>query len=269
MPEEVISADAVHIEVDSLQPNPLQPRGQISPDSLVELAESIREHGLLEPIIVAKTPAGYQIIAGERRWRASKLAGINTVPVIIKETTPQGMLEMAIVENVQRVDLNPMERAQAYQRLIEEFGLTATEIGQRVGKSGPYISNTLRLLDLPDAIKDGILSSAITEGHAKAVLGLEDINLMITAYKEILRESLGVRATEEMVRRMKSSADIKPRTRREYQHSPEVAKMEEEISSTTGLKTKLLRSSRGGRVLLFFKNDEELNQVYQKLIRQD
>ncbi len=261
-----VSSEAVVIEIDSLQPNPLQPRGQISPDSLVELAESIREHGILEPLLVAKTPAGYQIIAGERRWRAAKLAGITNVPVTIKETTPQGMLEMAIVENVQRVDLNPMERAQAYVRLIEEFGLTSTEIGQRVGKSGPYISNTLRLLDLPDAIKDGLLSNALTEGHAKAVLGLEDVNLMISAYKEILKENLGVRATEEMVRRMKSSSDIKPRTAREYEHSPEVAKMEEEISSSTGLKTKLLRSSRGGRITLFFKNDEELTNLHSKLV---
>jgi ParB family chromosome partitioning protein len=260
-----IETESVHIDIDSLQPNPLQPRGQISPDSLVELAESIREHGLLEPVVVAKTPAGYQIIAGERRWRASKLAGITSLPAIVRETTPQGMLEMAIVENVQRVDLNALERAQAYSRLIEEFGLTSTEIGQRVGKSGPYISNTLRLLDLPDAIKDGLLSAAITEGHAKAVLGLDETNLMIQAYKEILKENLGVRATEEMVRRMKSTAEIKPRTTREYEHTPEVAQMEEQIATSTGLKTKLLRSSRGGRVLLFFKNDEELNRIHQKL----
>ncbi|OGY30071.1 MAG: hypothetical protein A3F35_03395 [Candidatus Woykebacteria bacterium RIFCSPHIGHO2_12_FULL_45_10] len=263
--EEEVATQSVQIDIDSLQPNPLQPRGQISPDSLVELAESIREHGLLEPLVVAKTPAGYQIIAGERRWRAAKLAGVTSVSVVIRETTPQGMLEMAIVENVQRVDLNPMERAQAYVRLIDEFGLTSTEIGQRVGKSGPYISNTLRLLDLPDAIKDGLLSNAITEGHAKALLGLEEANLMISAYKDVLRDSLGVRSTEEMVRRMKSTADIKPRTAREYEHSPEVAKMEEEITASTGLKTKLLRSSRGGRITLFFKNDEELIRAHHKL----
>src|SRR3990172_6848813 len=181
-----VETETIEIDTDALQPNPLQPRGQILPDTLVELAESIREHGVLEPLLVAKTPAGYQIIAGERRWRAAKLAGLAKVSVVIKETTTQGMLEMALVENVQRVDLNPIERAQAYKRLIEEFGLAPTDIGQRVGKSGPYISNTLRMLDLPDAIKDGLLSNAVTEGHAKAVLGLEDTNLMIAAYKEIL-----------------------------------------------------------------------------------
>src|SRR4030067_3519970 len=173
-----VDTETVDIDIDLLQPNPLQPRGQILPDSLVELAESIREHGVLEPLVIAKTPAGYQLIAGERRWRAAKLAGMPKLPCVVRETSPQGMLEMALVENVQRVDLNPIERAQAYKRLIEEFGLTSTEIGQRVGKSGPYISNTLRLLDLPDALHDGLLSNAITEGDSKAILGLEDVSLM-------------------------------------------------------------------------------------------
>ncbi|HEY4694940.1 MAG TPA: ParB/RepB/Spo0J family partition protein [Candidatus Nanoarchaeia archaeon] len=262
---EVENTEATELDIDALQPNPLQPRGQILPDTLVELAESIREHGVLEPLIVAKTPAGYQIIAGERRWRAAKLAGLTRLSVIIRETTPQGMLEMAIVENVQRVDLNPLERSQAYKRLIDEFGLTATEVGQRVGKSGPYVSNTLRLLELPDALKDGLLSSSITEGHAKALLGLEDINLMLQAYKQILSENLGVRSTEELVRRLKSASDIKPRTAREYEHTPDVARVEEEIASSTGCKTKLLKSSRGGRLLLIFKTDEELANIYRRL----
>src|SRR4030043_2347860 len=134
------------IDIDMLQPNPLQPRGLITPDSLAELVDSIREHGVLEPLVVAKTPAGYQIIAGERRWRAAKIAGLSKVPVIIKETTPQGMLEMAIIENVQREDLNPIERAQAFKRLLEEFGLQISEIAKKIGKSDGYTSNTLRLL---------------------------------------------------------------------------------------------------------------------------
>lgn len=260
-----VDTQTVEIDTDALQPNPLQPRGQILPDTLVELAESIREHGILEPVLVAKTPAGYQIIAGERRWRAAKLAGIAKIPAIIKETTTQGMLEMALVENVQRVDLNPIERAQAYKRLIEEFSITTIEIGQRVGKSGPYISNTLRLLDLPDALKDGLLSSAITEGHAKAVLGLEDTNLMIQAYKQILKDNLGVRSTEELSRRMKAGAQIKPRTSRTYEHTPDVARMEEEIADSTRVKVKLLKSSKGGRLLLIFKTDDELSQLHKKL----
>jgi len=261
-----VGTESVEIDIDLLQPNPLQPRGQILPDSLVELAESIREHSILEPLVVAKTPAGYQIIAGERRWRASKLAGLTKLPCMVRETTTQGMLEMSLVENVQRVDLNPIERAQAYKRLIEEFGLTATEIGQRVGKSGPYISNTLRLLDLPDALKDGLLSGSITEGHAKAILGLEDINLMIVAYKRVLAENLGVRPTEEMVRRMKSKAEIKPKTKREYEHTEDIAKMEDEIAGSTGCKTRLYRSAKGGRLLLIFDSGEQLSALHRKLI---
>src|SRR3989344_9402885 len=192
------------LELDLLQPNPLQPRGLITPESLSELAESIRAHGILEPIVVAKTPAGYQIIAGERRWRASKLVGIAKVPVRIKETTPQGMLEMAIVENVQRIDLNPLERAQAYRRLMEEFALTNAEIAERVSKSPPYISNTIRLLTLPDALKDALMSGATTEGHVRALSALEDPHFIIEAYKDVLKRNLSVRGTEEMVRRLKA-----------------------------------------------------------------
>lgn len=199
------------LEIEMLQPNPLQPRGLITPESLSELAESIRAHGVLEPLVVAKTPAGFQIIAGERRWRASKLIGLGRVPVIIRETSPQGMLEMAIVENVQRIDLNPLERAQAYTRLMEEFGLTNSEISERVSKSPSYISNTIRLLTLPDALKDALMSGATTEGHARALAALEDPHLIIEVYKEVLKRNLSVRGTEELVRRFRARSGIGPK----------------------------------------------------------
>lgn len=200
------------LDITLLEPNPLQPRGLITPESLAELSESIREHGILEPIVVARTPAGFQIIAGERRWRASKLAGLSRVPVVIKETTPQGMLEMAIVENVQRQDLNPLERAQAYRRLMDEFTLTNADIAQRVGKSPAYISNTIRLLTLPDALKDALMSGQTTEGHVRALSGLEDPHLIIDGYKEVMRRNLSVRGTEELVRKMKSQHGIAPKS---------------------------------------------------------
>ena len=171
----------VDLDIDLLQANPLQPRGIIIPESLNDLAGSIREHGILEPLVVAKTPAGYQIIAGERRWRAAKTLGLKTVPVLIKETTPQGMMEMALVENVQREDLNPIDRAQAFIRLMEEFGLTNKEIAQRISKSAAYISNSIKLLKLPDALKDGLLSGLITEGHARALASIEDSKLIVEA----------------------------------------------------------------------------------------
>jgi ParB family chromosome partitioning protein len=177
------------LETHLLQANPLQPRGIISPDSLQELVDSIREQGILEPIVVANTPAGYQIIAGERRWRAAKILGLRKVPVIIKETTPQGMLEMSIVENVQREDLNPIERAQAYKRLIDEFGLGTNEVARRVGKSAPTVSNTMRLLSLPDAIKDALVAGVISEGHVRPLISLGDPKLMLDLFKKILKES--------------------------------------------------------------------------------
>ncbi|MFH1535627.1 MAG: ParB/RepB/Spo0J family partition protein [Patescibacteria group bacterium] len=199
------------LEIDLIQPNPLQPRGLIAPESLAELGDSIRAHGILEPLVIAKTPAGYQIIAGERRWRAAKVVGLSKVPVIIRETSPQGMLEMAIVENVQRIDLNPLERAQAYKRLMDEFGLANQEIAERVSKSASYISNTIRLLILPDAIKDALMAGATTEGHARALSALEDPHLIITGYKDVLKRNLSVRGTEELVRRMRSDRGIGPR----------------------------------------------------------
>ena len=152
----------IRLPITNLQPNPLQPRGVITPDSLSELVDSIKKHGVLQPLTVAHTPAGHQIIAGERRWRASKIAGLTEVPVNIVKTTPQGMLEMAIVENVQRTDLNPVDRAKSFDRLISEFGLSNSEIAGRVSKSPAFVSNSLRLLELPDALKDGLISNVIS-----------------------------------------------------------------------------------------------------------
>ena len=201
----------VQIQVDELQANPLQPRGHIMPESLVDLVDSIKEHGILEPLVIAKTPAGYQIIAGERRWRASKLAGLSHVPAIIRETSPKGMLEMALVENVQRVDLNAIDRAKGFERLQKEFGLTVSEIAAKIGKSVAYVSNSLRLLNLPDALKDGLLTGLISEGHARALAAIEDPGLMVEAYKIIFRESGSVRRAEDLARRMKQKANEAPK----------------------------------------------------------
>lgn len=195
------------IPTNQLEPNPLQPRGIINNESILELIESIKEHGILEPLIIAKTPAGYQIIAGERRWRAARALKLEYVPAIIKETTPQQMLEMAIVENVQRKDLNPMERAKAFLRLKEEFAFDNNQIAKRVSKSVPYVINCLKLLTLPDAIKDGLLSGLISEGHARALSGIGDIRLMIEAYKIILKEKASVRRAEDIARRMRKKIE--------------------------------------------------------------
>lgn len=266
----------IDLEIDALQPNPLQPRGIITPESLVDLVDSIREHGILEPLVVAKTPAGYQIIAGERRWRASKLAGFKTVPTIIKETTPQGMLEMAIVENVQRTDLNAIDRAKAFERLISEFGLGNTEISQRIGKSPAYVSNSLRLLGLPDALKDGLLSGLISEGHARALAAIDDDRLIVEGYKIILRESGSVRRAEELARKMRAQIGNKPRDKADKRSphlvSDEIDRMRQELEDALGgtpsNSVRLSRSRAETRLTVVLKGDpQETEERLQKIYR--
>lgn len=248
----------LHLDPELVQPNPLQPRGLIPPESLADLVNSIKEHGIIEPLVVAKTPAGYQIIAGERRWRAAKLAGLETVPVVIRETTAKGMLEMAIVENVQREDLNPIERALAFQRLIEEFGLPVSEISKRIGKSESYVSNTMRLLSLPDAVKDGLISGAITEGHARAIAGLADVKLMVDAYKTILSESASVRRAEDLARRLKAQTNQKPAHRVERIHSDELDTMAKSMAQSIGGLVKITQSKVEARIIFVIRGSLEM-----------
>lgn len=257
------------LETNILEANPLQPRGLIAPESINELADSIREHGILEPLVVAKTPAGYQIIAGERRWRAAKIVGLAKVPVIIRETTPRGMLEMAIVENVQREDLNPIERAQAYKRLIEEFGLSVTDIAKRVGKSLPYVSNTLRLLQLPDALKDALISGLVSEGHVRPLLTLEDPKLMVDAFRELLRSDGSVRTAEDLARKMKDEVLQKEPSHKKVSkiYSPELEEMAKDIrESWDADKISLSQSQVRAKLMLEFKGDtDQTKPILQKL----
>lgn len=276
-----MAEEIIQIPVDELQPNPLQPRGAITTESLVDLVDSIKEHGILEPLVIAKTPAGFQIIAGERRWRASKLAGLTHVPSIIRETTPKGMLEMALVENVQRVDLNALDRAKGFERLMNEFGLTTSEIAVRIGKSVAYVSNSIRLLALPDALKDGLLSGLITEGHARALSSIDDVNLMVEAYKIILRESGSVRRAEDLSRRMKARSQQapKPKTRDYNMHlmSEDSDKMQNEMEKVLQIEkeekngrtqVKLIRSRSQTKITFVFKgNIEETEDKLQKIYK--
>ena len=276
-----MAEEIIQLEISQLQPNPLQPRGAITPESLVDLVDSIREHGILEPLVVAKTPAGYQIVAGERRWRAAKLAGLTHVPAIIRETSPKGMLEMALVENVQRVDLNPLDRAKGFERLMNEFGLTTSEIAVRIGKSVAYVSNSLRLLSLPDALKDGLLSGLISEGHARALAAIDDPSLMIEAYKIVLRESGSVRRAEELARRMKakSQQEAKKPVSQIRIVSEELDRMQQDFEKalsngvsddTKKTSVKLIRSRRETRLVFVFKGgleetEDRLQKMYKSL----
>lgn len=247
------------IEADVLQSNPLQPRGIISPESLTELADSIREQGILEPIVVASTPAGYQIIAGERRWRAAKLLGMKMVPVVIKQTSPQQMLEMAIVENVQREDLNPIERAQAYKRLIDEFGLGTNEVARKVGKSAPTVSNTIRLLSLPDAIKDALVAGVITEGHVRPLISVGDTKLMLDLFKKILKENSTVRDTEDMARQAKGEVQQRSPKQKDKLWVPELDEMALKIKEKRDLFVVKIDQSRSeAKILLRIKGDVDV-----------
>lgn len=259
------TSDIHELDIDMVQPNPLQPRGTILPNSVADLVESIKEHGILEPLVIAHTPAGYQIIAGERRWRASKIVGLKKVPVVIKETTPKGMLEMAIVENVQRTDLNPIERGKAFIRLMHEFGLANADIAKRVAKSPAYVSNTLKLLELPDALKDGLIGGLITEGHARALAAIDDTRLMIEAYKLVLKEGASVRRAEEIARRLKKDFAQKVNTggRPAFILTDETTMIQKKLSAALGkLSTvKLTRSKRETKIMIRLKGTPEETDV--------
>lgn len=260
------------LDITLLQANPLQPRGVISPDSLNELIESIREQGILEPLVVAKTPAGYQLIAGERRWRAARILGLIKVPVVIKDVTPREMLEMSIVENVQREDLNPIEKALAYKRLIDEFGLGTNEVAKRVGKSAPAVSNTIRLLSLPDAIKDALVAGVLSEGHVRPLVSIGDQRLMLDLFKKILRENSTVRQTEDMARRTKAEVEKKePRTNQSRLWVPELDEMAKNVEKKYDLsKVNVYQSRSIARITIAIKGDvnettAKVKEIYKVL----
>ncbi|MBW7956198.1 ParB/RepB/Spo0J family partition protein [Patescibacteria group bacterium] len=258
------TAHPTSLPLNQLQPNPLQPRGKMNKDELQELVSSVKTYGVLEPIVVAHTPAGYQIIAGERRWRAAKLAGLKEVPVVVKVTTPRGMLEMAVIENVQRVDLSPIERAQAFQQLLRDFKFSHQQIADKIGKSIAYVSNSLRLLNLPDAIKDGLAGGLISEGHARALASIENERHMIECYKQILKEGASVRRAEELVRRFKQVSGQTPNAEatevgRVALHNTEIDTWQNKLQDVfkEDTKVKLVISHRQTKLTLVFKGTPE------------
>lgn len=254
------------LSIEILQPNPFQPRNKIAREEILELADSIRQYGVLEPLIVAETPAGFQIIAGERRWRAAQEAGLKEVPALVKKTTPKEMLEMALIENVQRTDLGPLERAQAFQQLRRDFSYTVPQIAQRVSKSTSYVSNTMRLLDLPDAIKDGLAGNQISEGHARAIAGVDNIPAMISLYKRILIENASVRRAEELARNFRQQHSTSPIKRLAPQttlvNDPLIKAWETELKRLLLAKSsvKLSRTLKSTRITITLQGDPDQTQ---------
>lgn len=258
-----------NLSITDISPNPYQPRIALKGEELVELADSIRENGIIEPLIVTKSEdGGFHLIAGERRWRAAKLAKMNTVPVVIKEASPQQMLELAIIENVQRKDLNALEEALAFQQLREMYNMGDGDIAAKVGFSRSVISNKIRLLALPEEAKKYLLEEKISEGHARALLGLQDDQTIVEISKSIYKKKLSVRATEELVRRLNKGAK-KPKTKKSRIIDELTMEIEGRLQSTFGKNTKLFRSRSGGKIVIPFKNDKQLEKIYNMILQDE
>jgi len=253
----------LEVPVTAIRPNPHQPRARIRDQDLVELAASIEAHGVIQPLIVAREGGGYRLIAGERRWRAARMAGLPTVPVIVRDVAPHEMLEMALVENLQREDLNPLEEALAYQQLIEEFGLTHEEVARRVGKSRTAVTNTLRLLKAARPIQEALLAGKISEGHARALLALEREEAQAAALKAVLKKGLNVRQTEELVRRL---AHAEPRRPAAPPRPPELEAVEARLREVLGTRVRLSPGRKGGRLIIYYYSEEELESIYARIV---
>ncbi len=267
----LIPAVAPNIEqvgVELIGVNPFQPRSNIDKEGLEELAQSIREHGLLQPLLVTQaapdSPVAYQLIAGERRLQAAKLAGLDRVPVIIKEATASQALQWALVENLQRSDLGPLEEAAAYRQLMTEFDHTQEEVAKQVGRSRAAVANSLRLLGLPEAAKAALASGQISEGHGRALLSLPHEAMQLALLQRIGQEGLSVRQTEEAARRLMGRETS--RRGRPPQPQADVRTLEERFRQALGTKVNLTRSRRGGRLTIFFYSDEELERLYDVMV---
>ncbi len=261
-----VEVGIVRIPVGSISPNPHQPRQEMDPESLAELVASIRTHGVLQPLVVTQVGDTYQIIAGERRWRASQLAELDTVPVVIKETTPQQMLELALVENIQRADLNPLEEANAFRQLMDDFGLTQEEVAERVGKSRTAVANTVRLLRLPAQVKDALAAGLVSEGHARSLLSLPETEQQLQVLDEILKRSLNVRQTESLVRNLQELPKRPPADKDVPPLSVQDQHVVDQFQERLGTKVNLMRSKKGGRLVIHFFSDEELNAIYEAIL---
>jgi ParB family chromosome partitioning protein len=247
--------------VGSIVPNPHQPRLHFDEAKLQELADSIKEHGILQPIVVSKNGEQYEIIAGERRFQAAKRIGLATVPVVVRDVTEQEKLELAIIENVQRHNLNPIEEAKAYLRLQDEFSLSQEAVAEKMGKSRSVVANTVRLLQLPIEIQRAVAEGKISEGHAKALLAIENPEKQRAVFDLIIKEELTVRETEQKVR----SISVKPYVRSAISLNPEILERTEHLTQVLGTKVKIAPSGKGGKVIIEYYAPEDLDGLLKRL----
>lgn len=245
------------LRINEIEPNSGQPRKHFNDEKLAQLAESIRQHGVVQPLIVQRDGSTYKIVAGERRWRASRLAGLQTIPVIIRDLSSKQVMEIALIENLQREDLNPIEEAEAYEKLMDEYGMTQEEISVTVGKSRPAIANSVRLLTLQEKIRTMVISGDITSGHARTLLAIEDHELQLKAVDEIIKKGLSVRETELLVKRLTAQKNNKKKTTPDVEYQA----IEERFREVFGTKVKVMNNKKNGKILIEYYSMDELDRI--------
>jgi ParB family chromosome partitioning protein len=257
----------LRIDIDKILPNRSQPREQFDQETLDQLASSLKSQGVLQPVIVRPLGDGeYELIAGERRWRAAQIAGLLKIPAIIREAEEENLLELALIENLQREGLNPLEEAAAYQTLIDKFRLTQQEVADRVGKQRTTVANALRLLNLPPEVREEIRAGRLSAGHARALLSLANANAQAELARQIVREGLSVRTIEKLVARAVAATDKKRADAAPAERDPNVVAAEEDLQRALGTKVRIVTARKGGRIELHFFSNEELERVYQLLL---
>lgn len=264
-PQGQTPAGVLYVSVQDISPNPRQPRTIMDETNLAELAASIKEHGLIQPLIVTADGDAYTLIAGERRWRAAQLAGLGSVPVIVKETTPQEMLELAIIENIQRADLNALEEAVAYRQLMDEFGLTQEEVADRVGKARSTVANLVRLLQLPPEVQGAVLDGQLGGAHARELLRLPAAEQQIQAKNQVVRLGLNRNQTAILVDNLLSEKKPAPKPKKRL--SAEMSDLQERFERSLGTRVLIVdEGQKGGRVVIYYYSDEELQAIYETLV---
>ena len=254
------------LNVREIEPNPAQPRRDFDQVSLAELAESIRRNGVISPIAVRRTENGYQIVAGERRWRACRLAGLDQIPALIVEADDRLAFEMAMIENLQREDLNPMEEAEGYRELMERFGITQEEIAERVGKSRPAVANALRLLTLPEPLIDLVRSSKLSQGHARTLLGVSDQQTMISAAQTVMDQGLSVRQTEILVKKLEELAKGEQKPAAANVNQIYIEELEHRLAEATGRKISISQGKEKGKISIEYYGNDDLETLTEAIL---
>ncbi|RNB61986.1 ParB/RepB/Spo0J family partition protein [Brevibacillus gelatini] len=251
------------VSVSEIRPNPYQPRKEFEQSAIEELADSIREHGIIQPLIVRKSIKGYELVAGERRLRAAKLAGLQQVPVVVKAYTDQQLMEIALIENLQRENLNPLEEAEAYDKLIAHHDYTQEQLAKRIGKSRPHVANMLRLLQLPDSIRKMLAAAELTMGHARALLAVADAAVQMQLANDVVKKSLNVRQLEELVKQLNVSRETKKK--KPAKSEPILIELEERLRTRFGTAVKIKKGAKRGKIEIDFYSQEDLQRIIEIL----